>query len=604
MKKNKMALLAAVMSFILTGCGISAANEEDTSKQDAVTTSANVITEEKTEKNSETKTVNTAAKTEETAEKVTASVTKVMNVSEMFSSRDYEVGYDKNESAVITLNGNSAECTSEAVEISGSSVKITAEGTYILSGTLSDGSVIIEAGKDDKIQLVLDGAKVNSKTSAAIYIIQADKVFITTAADTENILSNGGEFIAVDDNNIDAVIFSKDDLTLNGQGSVTVKSPAGHGIVSKDDLRITSGVYEITSEGHGLSGKDCVKIAGGSFSVTSGKDGIHADNSDDDSLGYAFISGGTYIINSEGDGISASGNLQIEGGDFTVKTAEGSSFVTHVSNNDWMQRGNKSIRDRVYGNNITSDGNMINGAAPTPPAAPSENAASDSSSEDTVSTKGLKASGQLIINGGTFNIDSADDSVHSNSDITIHGGEFELSTGDDAIHADKTVKIEERSVINIVKCYEGIEAAYVQIDGGRISINSSDDGINAAQKVSGLECSVEINGGDITIVMDAGDTDAIDSNGSIYVNGGNINITAQSAFDYVNSGELNGGTVYVNGELINEMPASMFGFGGNGGMMINPGSAEGGFPNVIPEGAPEIPDGRFGGRFGQQAEQT
>ena len=140
----------------------------------------------------------------------------VLNISEMFSDRDSDASYDENTSAVITLSGTSAECSSDAVSISGSTVTIKDEGTYILSGTLDNGMVVVNAENTDKVQFVLDGASINSDTSAAIYVAQADKVFVTLAADSQNSLSNGGEFTAIDDNNIDAAVFSKDDLTFNG----------------------------------------------------------------------------------------------------------------------------------------------------------------------------------------------------------------------------------------------------------------------------------------------------------------------------------------------------------------------------------------------------
>lgn len=164
---------------------------------------------------------------------------------------------------------------------------------------------MVDAGDTEKVQLVLAGADITSSTSAAIYALEADKVFITSAENTENTLTNGGEYIAIDDNNIDAVIFAKTDLTLNGSGSLTINAQAGHGVVSKDDLLITGGNYTITSASHGLSGKDCVAIADGVLTITSGKDGIHAENSDDLTLGWLYIKDGSFTILSQGDAVSA-----------------------------------------------------------------------------------------------------------------------------------------------------------------------------------------------------------------------------------------------------------------------------------------------------------
>lgn len=213
------------------------------------------------------------------------------NSSELFTDRDLEIGYDEETSARITLSGDSASSDSDAVQISGSTVTITDEGTYILSGVLNNGMVVVSAEDTDKVQLVLNGVQITNETSAAIYIPEADKVFITTVDGTENVLTNGGTYSAIDDNNIDAVIFSKSDLTLNGAGTLTINAAAGHGIVSKDDLVLTSGTYLITAASHGLSGKDSVRIANGSYTITAGKDGIQAENTDDASLGYLYIAG-------------------------------------------------------------------------------------------------------------------------------------------------------------------------------------------------------------------------------------------------------------------------------------------------------------------------
>lgn len=165
---------------------------------------------------------------------------------------------------------------------------------------------------------MLDGADIHSETSAAIYVRQADKVFLTMATGSVNTLSNGGTFTAIDENNIDAVVFSKEDLTLNGNGTMTVESPAGHGVVSKDDLVFTSGTYEITASSHGLSGKDSVRIAEGSFTIVSGKDGIHAENADDSELGFLYIAGGVLQIDASGDGIDSNGSLTVSGGETYV----------------------------------------------------------------------------------------------------------------------------------------------------------------------------------------------------------------------------------------------------------------------------------------------
>lgn len=471
--------------------------------------------------------------------------------SDIFSNRDFEVGYDEEESAVITLNGNTASCSSDAVRISGSTITITDEGTYIICGTLDDGMIIIDSEKTDKTQLVLNGAAIHSETSAAIYILQSDKVFITTAANTENTLSNGGTFTAVDENNIDAVIFSKEDITLNGSGMLTITSPAGHGIVSKDSLKVTSGSYDINCASHALEGKEEVCIANAAFTIVSGKDGIHAENTDDAASGCVYIQSGTFDISAEGDGISAAADMQIDGGTFAVTSgggsSNGSSKATGFGNN-FMGGGKRQ------GNNITS----LNAGS----------SASAAAEEDSNSMKGIKAAGELIINDGDFTINSADDSVHSNASISVNGGSFAIASGDDGFHADETLTI-NAGTICISESYEGLEGLHVCITGGDITLVSTDDGLNAAGGTdsSGMEGrgndqfggrggmgsssggSIVISGGTIHITASG---DGIDANGSLAITGGDTIVCGPvqgdtSTLDYDSDASISGGTFIGTG---------------------------------------------------------
>ena len=192
-----------------------------------------------------------------------------------------------------------------------------------MSGTLHDGQIIVNAEDTDKVQLVLNGVNITSATSAAIYVAQADKVFVTTASGSENTLTNGGEYIAIDENNIDAVIFSKSDLTVNGEGALTIDTKAGHGIVSKDDLALTSGTYTITAASQGLSGKNSVRIADGTYQITAGKDAVHAENTDDADKGFVYIAGGTLHLTCNGNtALDCDGTYTNTGG--SIMTNDGS----------------------------------------------------------------------------------------------------------------------------------------------------------------------------------------------------------------------------------------------------------------------------------------
>lgn len=504
-----------------------------------------------------------------------------LNVSEMFTDRDKEIGYDESECVKITLNKTSAKCSSDGVKISGSTVTISAEGTYILSGTLTNGMIIIDADKADKIQLVLNGVNINCDTSAAIYVKQADKVFITLATDTKNTLSNAKEFVAIDDNDIDAVIFSKDDLTINGQGSLTVNTAYGHGIVSKDDMVITGGTYSITAEKRGISGNDSIRIAEGNITIDSGTDGLHAENTEDTSLGYIYIADGDFNITSQTDGLDASSILQIDGGKFSITTGGGSENASTKEdgtvNSDWGNWGG-GRRGKVGKDNMT------------PPAKPNAmtvsvipTASTNSTDTETSSSKGLKADSTIIINSGEITVDSSDDSVHSNGDIQIADGTLRLTSGDDGIHADSNLKILGGSV-TVTKSYEGIEGQTIDVSGGSVNVTASDDGFNAAggndqssttdrpgknSFAADESAYITISGGTVNVNASG---DGIDSNGSLTVSGGEVYVSGptnsgNASLDYGGNAVVSGGTVIAAGT--SGMAQNFSSSSTQGAMMVN-----------------------------------
>ena len=248
---------------------------------------------------------------------------------DMFTDRDYESSYKESESIRIQLNGTFASASADSVKISGTTITITEEATYVFSGTLNDGRIVVEADDTAKLQIVLNGVNINSENSAALLIFSADKVFVTLADGTENVLSNGGVFEAIDENNIDGAVYSRQDLTFNGNGTLTVTSPVGHGIVCKDDLVFTGGTYIVSAASHGLDANDSVRIAEASMTIDAGKDGIHAENTDDASLGFVYILSETINIEAEGDGISAGAFLQVEDG--TIDLLVGGGYENGTS---------------------------------------------------------------------------------------------------------------------------------------------------------------------------------------------------------------------------------------------------------------------------------
>lgn len=597
MNKSPLLVFAFILVLSITGCGASTQGNQKTS-------------------------VNNESNTVEEADEISSPDAAVeMDVSDMFSGRDYEVGYDASESALIQLNGTTAACGSDAVQISESAITITDGGTYILSGSLDDGMVIVNAKDTDKLQLVLDNVSIHSETFAPIYILEADKVVVTLAEDSENTLSNGGFFTAIDDNNVDGCIFSKQDLSLNGSGSLTVVSPAGHGIVCKDDLVFTSGTYDITAASHGIDANDSVRTTNAELTITSGKDGIHAENSDDASLGFIYIVDGSFHITAEGDGISAGANLLIEDGSFAITSGGGSAnaqqHTTDFGGGGGMRggRGRMNEDSRPEEDSEKAQGEASSGNPPEassggptealpegssepptealpegslePPSEtfpkgssePPSGALSEASSETLTETddsvsgdsmKGIKAAADLVVHNGVFVMDTADDSVHSNTSVTISGGNFEIASGDDAVHADETLAV-TAGTIHVTESYEGLEGLYVDISGGNITISASDDGINAAGGTdqSGMgghrggdsfgggkggsnssgSGSIHISDGTITVYASG---DGLDANGTLEISGGMVTVSCPvsgdtSVLDYDVSGEITGGVFIGTG---------------------------------------------------------
>lgn len=362
----------------------------------------------------------------ELPEVVSVDISFAQNSSDMFTDRDHEYDYDTEECITVRLEGDTAIASSDAVKIQGGTVTLTEDSSYYITGTLENGMLIVNPPDTAKMQIVFDNVSIHSETSAALYILSGDKVFLTLADGSENVLSSGETFVSIDENNIDGALFSKQDLTINGEGTLTVTSPAGHGIVSKDDLVLTGGSFDISCASHGLSANDSIRITNSTFSIKAGKDGIQADNEDDPEKGFVYLESGSFNIQAGGDGISASNYLQILSGDYEITAGGG--------------------------------------------------AGTSSSSE---SMKGLKAAGSMALSGGVFRINSADDAVHSNTSIVMIAGEFTIATGDDGFHADETLSI-SGGKIDISKSYEGLEALDIAISGGEIKLYATDDGLNAA----------------------------------------------------------------------------------------------------------------------------
>lgn len=459
-----------------------------------------------------------------------------------------KVDFSKTDADMFTDRDLSGEYeNAQQITLGSGDVAITKPGTYLLSGTLEQGRITVNVtGENDKVQLVLAGAHISCEDGAAICILDADKVFLTLQDGTENTVAVGKTIGTLEGHELDAAIYSRADLTINGSGSLTITAPAGQGISCKDDLAITGGEIHVTCANQGIDANDSIRISGGTITVDAGKDGIHAENAEDASLGFVYISGGVFQIECEGDGISAGAYLQIENGTFTILAGGGYENGNNASSGGW--------------------GGMGGGMRP--------GSSSATESEDAQSMKGLKVANSILISAGTFDLDTADDAIHADASITINGGTYTVASGDDAVHAKDTLTVTACDM-TVEEAYEGLEAEKIYVKGGTLWLNCSDDGLNAS---GGADASgttggrdgmfgggrpggpggpgggmganenaiIAISGGNLTIYSCG---DGLDSNGNLTMSGGYVYATNPrsgdvSVLDSQNQPVITGG-IYI-----------------------------------------------------------
>ncbi|MBQ2930850.1 MAG: carbohydrate-binding domain-containing protein [Clostridia bacterium] len=449
-----------------------------------------------------------------------------------FTDRELSGTWEEKSAMTITGQGTTCDISGKGAKLSGTTLTIFDEGTYLLRGTFTDMLIVVSAGDKDKVQIVLDSAVIQSDNGPAIYIENADKVFLTLPEGTESLLSDGTEYSVTDgDTTLDAAIFSRADLCINGKGTLAVQGNYKHGIVSKDDLIIANATLNVTAASTALDGKDCVMLSGVTATLNAGSNGVRSDNAEDAARGYVYILDSTLTITAGSDGVQAETLLRSDNAVMTITTGEGSGEPQ--TNSDWNRRGGWG------GFDMSST------------AAASEG-----------SWKALKSGKALELNGGAYVIDSQDDCIHTNGDLTITDGLFTLQSGDDGIHADNELLISGGN-FTISKSYEGIEASKLHISGGRIDITASDDGLNAAGGADGSATAerwgrgmfsnmvgeIVISGGYIHINASG---DGIDSNNTILVSGGVTLVSgsansANAAFDYDGEATVTGGILVAAG---------------------------------------------------------
>lgn len=445
---------------------------------------------------------------------------------------------DENVTATISLADADTKVSGSGASYSDNTLTISSAGTYLVSGSLSNGQILIDTADTQSVRLILNGVNIKNKTAPAIYEKNAEKTIVTLVKDSKNTLTDSESYKATGTSDPNAAFFATHDLSINGEGELVVNGKYNNGIGTQDDLCIVSSKITVNAVNNSIKGRDLIALKDVTIDVVSKNDGLKANNDTDKNKGFVQVDSGTINISANNDGIQAETNVIINGGNIS----------------------------------ITTTGQNTDG---------------------TESMKGIKAISQVAIKGGTLTFNCTDDAVHSNGNVTIDGGSLTIATKDDGIHADNAAVIND-GTINITESYEGIEGATVEINHGNIDITASDDGINAAggtddttsdsaldtsegavAKPSGgaIEKSsdgavdpkqgpmgkdefaanennhIKINGGNLVVNAQG---DGLDSNGDLYIEGGTVNISgpssgAESALD--TNGEIffNGGLITASG---------------------------------------------------------
>ena len=421
----------------------------------------------------------------------------------------------------IILNGDSIAVDGTGVTVEGTTATITVAGAYNVSGTLNNGQLAVNCPTDGLVEIILSGVNISNSTSAAINVIDAKFTSIVLADQTENYLSDADVYVyenpSVDEPS--GCLFSDDSIAISGSGTLTVDGNYNDAIVSKDELVIYGGTINVVSVDDGIRGKDYLLVKDGEINVQSIGDGLKSDNDEDPNMGYIIIESGSLNITSFGDAITAETTVTVTGGN--IATGTGGGHTANIS--------------------------------------------------DDVSAKGIKGLVGVVIEGGSFALDCADDSIHSNDTITINGGSILTASGDDGIHADSLIEI-NGGTIEIIDCYEGIEAAVITINDGDINITSSDDGINVAGGNDG-------SGGEDPWrpPHGGGGGEPVVGDYFLYINGGHIVVNAAGdGLDANGTIEITGGTILVNGPTASNNNAVDFDGSCNisGGLLAAVGSSQ------------------------------
>ena len=515
-----------------------------------------------------------------------SSSTTVPETPSSSSNKPEQIKDDPKDRPVITYaaSGATVENAGNCVTVQGGTVKISCGGEYDFSGSYSgnDGQILVATAKTGStVYLNMKGLTLTNTADAPIYIQKANKAFVVAKNGTTNTFSDAATRTTTHSYTNDAgqpksdttgaCIYSKDDLTVKGEGTLIVKGNYNNGIHSTNDLRVKNGLITVNAKNNGLKGKGSVAISGGTINiVTTGGDGIKSDADDATDLangkGSIEITGGEITITSAFDGITANNVVTIaNGGDKDEANGETKIPTIKITTGG----GQNCLGQNTGSGNGGRGGGFPGGFGGGNSCAPDS------------SMKGIKSDSSIVISDGIIEISSRDDGIHSSGNVTISGGKMTIKTDDDGVHAEKALYVKDNANVSVTMAYEGMESPDMNFEGGITSVITTDDGWNTAGGTStttvgntggrggpgggggfpggpggGSSGKLKVTGGYHYIYVGTGDTDGIDSNGSIDITGGVIIVECR-----MNGGM--GGMVDSDGSTTISEKAKLLGFGTN-----------------------------------------
>ena len=353
----------------------------------------------------------------------------------LFTENDKNGAWDTARATRITLDGDEVSVFGGGAYAFDGSVMITGKGKYVISGTLTDGSVIVDTDSSAKIWIMLDGADITCSTGACFDVEQADKVFLTLAEGSDNRLTTAGFSEENRTAGMDGAVFSRDDLTINGSGSLTVTAAEESGIVCNDELVLTGGTITVDAAADALHVNDNLRIMETQLKLKAGDDGISLTGLESE----LYWESGTLTVTATGDGINAENNIRILNGALTLEAGD-----------DGISAGGVTGMLEITGGTV----------------------------QITATDKGIAAENTVTLAGGNVEIDAEDDGISTAGLFWMEDGKLAITTRDDGIHSDTAVEI-RGGTVQIPSCYEGIEAVTIDVSGGEITIYPEDDGLNA-----------------------------------------------------------------------------------------------------------------------------